>query len=163
MFRTAPPPPPLRPPSAPAPADGYIGPANGTVPSPECRGLDPQVSPRDASEPAESQIKTGLGLSGPAPLELGWSGGRQVVISAPRYPAARHERRKGPESPDSGGNGRQLVSCVCVSSYPSARPVPSWIVESGGHVAPARRSQPGPRLSWTSWDRSTPCSLNLHG
>lgn len=34
-------------------ADGYIGPTNGTVTSPECRGLDPQVNPRDASEPVD--------------------------------------------------------------------------------------------------------------
>lgn len=55
-------------------ADGYIGPANGTVTSPECRGLDPEVKSRDASEPAKKENKIGLGLSRPAPLELGRSG-----------------------------------------------------------------------------------------
>lgn len=45
----------------------------------------------------EKKDKIGLGLSGPAPLELRRSGGRDMVISAPRHPAAKHKRRRGPE------------------------------------------------------------------
>lgn len=45
----------------------------------------------------KTKDKIGLGLSGPAPLELGRSGVRDMVISAPRHPAAKHKRRRGPE------------------------------------------------------------------
>lgn len=84
----------------------------------------------------------GLGLSGPAPLELGRSGGGEgdmamlaclpwSVISAPRHPAARHRRRKGVTTDGWTGRlglglrdpglclvSRLLCLCICLPRVP---------------------------------------------
>lgn len=185
----------------------------------------------------ETKDKIGLGLSGPAPLELGRSGVRDMVISAPRHPAAKHKRRRGPEdqkgprghrrgvgrasglwacsvlcgggggSSSSGRtirDGRQVGSQSvsrsvsqsrspgspgspgsvglglgwATRSRPLPRVAPSVFVCLSTRPAPAGLSNQegmlrrrgaregndqGPDCHGPSWDRSTPCSLTLHG